>query len=241
MPDSLDRSAFAWIPPQLWNYYDRLLVRDGQELHRLVQAIQKQGAEQTWRGINELFRLACQATGLSPSQLFEKLGLGKNDFDSGNFQAMIGTLRAINMLTQHGFTRPQPLRPLSNRKEADFVAERDGTCYAVEVFRSSEEVYRYAAPDNPTSAFAAYLQRRLEEKQPQVYATMQTHNCVAGIVVVIMDSYPSKALNNAEEYHEAVRVAVERVGTPKEIHLFLFTGMADEHGNDEFACYPPLP
>lgn len=238
MPDVFDRTAYPSIPTQLWIHHDRLCVDHPQ--HRLVETIHKQGAEKTWRGIDDMFRLACQATGLPPGQLFESLGFGCNDFDSANFQAMMGILRAMNILGQHGFTDFQPLRPLPNRKEVDFLAKRNHTLHAVEVFRSSENAYRYAEPDNPTSAFPAYLQRRLQEKLPQVSATMQAHNCAAGMVVVVMDSYPSKALNDADEYQESVKVAFEQVGNPQGMHLFLFTGMADMHGGDEYACYPPL-
>ncbi len=240
MADTIDRGKYTDIPQQIWSYYDRLLSRKGFEQHRLVQAIQKQGEETTWRGINELFALTSRAAEMSPGQLFEALGLGKNDFDSSNFQAMMGILRAINILGQHGFSQPKPLRPLSNRKEADFLAKREGKLYAVEVFRSSELSFRYADPENPGSDFAQYLRKRLDEKLPQVNTTIKEHDCDAGLVVVAMDSQPSKALNDAAEYQKAVRAAIEQVGNPSGVHLFIFTGMADERGNNEYACYPPL-
>lgn len=241
MSGTIDRGKYSDIPQQIWDYYDRLLSCKGHEQHRLVQAIQKQGEAKVWQGINELFALASQAVGgVSPGQLFEEIGLGKNDFDSNNFQAMLSILRAINMLGQLGFKQPKLLQPLSNRKEADFLAMRGEKLYAVEVFRSSEEAYRYADSDNSESAFARYLRARLDEKLPQVKTTVQEHKCDVGLVVVVMDSQPSKALNDAGEYQQAVRTAIEQVGKPSGIQLLLFTGMADKSGGNEYACYPPF-
>lgn len=239
MPNSFDRTAYPSIPPQLWIHYDRLCVERPQ--HRLVEAVRTQGAETTWRAINEIVALASQATGLPPDQFFSRLGFNVNDLDSANFQAMLGILRSINKLTQLGFTGIQPLQPLRNRQEADLLARRNGRLYSVEVFRSSEEAYRFANHNKPSSDLATYIERRLREKLPQVRATMGAHSCAAGMVVVVMDSYPSKALNDVGEYHEAIRVAFQKVSDTKGIHVILFTGMADMHGNDEHVCYPPLP
>lgn len=209
-------------------------------MHRLVEAVHTQGFETTWQAINEIVARASQATGLPPDRLFVSLGFNVNDLDSANFQAMLGILRSINMLTQLGFTGIKPLRPLRNRQEADFLANRNGRLYSVEVFRSSEKAYRFANHNEPSSDLATYIERRLREKLPQVRATMAAHNCAAGMVVVVMDSYPSKALNDAGEYHEAVRVAFETIGAPEGIHVLLFTGMVEMHDNAEHVCYPPL-
>jgi hypothetical protein len=238
VPNSFDRTAYPSIPQQLWVHYDRLCKERPQ--HRLVEAVRRQGAETTWRAINEIVALASQATRLPPNQLFVSLGFNVNDLDSANFQAMLGILRSINKLTQLGFTGIQPLRPLQNRQEADFLAKRNGRLYSVEVFRSSEEAYKLANHNKPSSDLATYIERRLREKLPQVRATMGEHSCAAGMVVVVMDSYPSKALNDAGEYHEAVRVAFEKVSDTEGIHVLLFTGMVDMHGNAQPVCYPPL-
>ncbi len=239
MPDNFDRTVYTSIPAQLWDHYDRLRVERPE--HRLVQAVRRQGAERTWQKINEIFSLASHATGLPPDQLFNRLGLRANDLDPANFQAMLGILRSINMLRQLGFTEFQPLRPLRNRQEADFLAKRNNRLYAVEVFRSSEVANRLANHNNPTANLAVYIEGRVREKLPQVEATIRAHNWVAGIVVVVMDSDPSNALDDGGELLDAVRVAFEVVGNPDGIHIFLFTGMSDIHGNDEHVCYPPLP
>jgi hypothetical protein len=84
LAEGLDRSVYPAIPKKLWEYYERILV--DRPSHRLVEATQRQGVEKTWRAINEIFVLACQATRLSSDELFELLGFKNNDFDSENFQ-----------------------------------------------------------------------------------------------------------------------------------------------------------
>lgn len=90
--------------------------------HRLLQAIQAQGEERTWRAVNTIFDLAGQATALDPAELLNRLGFESNDLDSANFQAMLAVLRTINKLHETGFMEIAPLRPRLVRREADLLA-----------------------------------------------------------------------------------------------------------------------
>ena len=239
MAEVFDRSAYSSIPTKLWEYHERLLVDNSS--HRLLEAIQRQGAEKTWRAIDEIFALAKQATKLRPDKLLERLGFESSDLDSANFQAMLGILRAINQLGQLGFKDFEPLHPKLNRQEADFIASRGDKRYAVEVFRSSETAYRAINHEKPSSDIASYIEGRAKEKLQQVNSTVQAHKCDAGMVVVVLDSQPAKALSSTVELRQVVEKVVHHIGEPRDTYLILFTGMADEYGKDEYVCCPLLP
>lgn len=239
MPESFNRTHYSSIPQKLWEYHDRLVV--DYPAHRLLEAIRKQGSDKTWRAINEIFDRAIQATKLSPNQLIDRLGFEINDLDSANFQAMLGILRAINMLSQIGFRDIKPLHPRLNRQEADLLARRGDKRYAIEVFRSSETAYRFVDHLKPSSNLATHLAGKGKEKLQQVHSTAQAHNCDAGIIVLVLDSQPAKALSATAELQNAVSEAFQAIGSPVDIHLFLFTGMSNEQGSDERVCYPSLP
>lgn len=239
MAEGLDRSVYPAIPKKLWEYYERILV--DRPSHRLVEATQRQGVDKTWRAINEIFVLACQATRLSSDELFELLGFKNNDLDSANFQSMLGVLRAINQLGQFGFTDVEPLPPKKSRREADFIAGRGGERYAIEVFRSSETAFRAVGHEVPCLDLAGYIEGRVNEKIKQVSSTIQTHNCDAGAIVVVLDSQPAKALSSAAELQQMVDEVMQRLVTLSKTYLIVFTGMADEYGRDEYVCCPALP
>ena len=239
MTEGFDLSAYPSIPKKLWEYSDRLLADNPS--HRLLKAIQRQGAGKTWRAINELFALAAQATNLHPDKLLERLGFNSGDLDSSNFQAMLGVLRAINQLCQLGFKDFEPLHPKLNRQEADFIASRGDQRYAVEVFRSSETAYRAVSHEKPSSDLATYIGGRVKEKLQQVSSTVLAHKCDRGIIVVVLDSQPAKALSSTDELQQVIKEAVCRLGEPRNTYLILFTGMADEYGKDEYVCFPSLP
>lgn len=100
MPNSFDRTAYPSIPPQLWIHYDRLCVERPQ--HRLVEAVRTQGAETTWRAINEIVALASQATGLPPDQFFNSsvvLALMSTTWTPLTFRRCLGfCARSISLL-----------------------------------------------------------------------------------------------------------------------------------------------
>lgn len=202
--------------------------------HRLLQAIQAQGEERTWRAVKTIFDLAGQATALDPAELLNRLGFESNDLDSANFQAMLAVLRTINKLHELGFMEIAPLRPRLVRREADLLAIKDSRRYAVEVFRSGETAHRLANHESRSINLASYIARRVREKLPQVARTMEEHGCPEGIFVVVMDSQPSRALDNASEYLESVITALEEIDDPQSIHILLFTS------HDEHVCHPPI-
>lgn len=239
LAENFNRAHYTSIPEKLWEYYDRIV--GACPSHRLLEAIRKQGSDVTWRAINEIFDRASQATKISPDQLIGRLGFETNDLDPANFQAMLGILRAINLLNQIGFRDIEPLRPKLNRQEADLLAQRGNKRYAIEVFRSSEAAYRFIDHEKPSANLVTYIAERTHAKLQQVVSTVQAHNCDAGIIVIVVDSQPAKALSSTSELQDVMSEAFQAIGSPTGIHLFLFTGMANEQGSDEYVCCPSLP
>lgn len=232
MPENLNRSAYPSIPARFWRHYDRLL--SDQPQHRLLEAILRQGAERTLDAINTIFFLAATATALQPDELLLCLGFQDNDLDPANFQAMLAVLRTINKLHELEFVEIKPLRPSLVRREADLLAVRNDKLYSIEVFRSAETASRLTNHEHASVNLASYVTSRVQEKLPQVRTTMREHNCEAGIVVIVMDSQPSRALDDVTDYLQAVTDAFQRIGSPQDIHILLFTA------HDEQVCHPPL-
>lgn len=94
-------SRYPNIPKKLWEFYDQLKRKRSQ--HKLIEAIKEQGYDKTWRGINDVFYYSSKATGMTPDKLYEEIGFNQNDFDDNNFQALLGILRTINILSSRVF------------------------------------------------------------------------------------------------------------------------------------------
>ena len=60
------------------------------------------------------------------------------------------------------------------------------------------------------------------------------------MLVVIMDSQPFKALVPSEELIQVTQEAFLAMGSPVKTYLAVFTGMANEQGENEHAIYPSL-
>ena len=231
-------AKYPSIPISLWRHYDLLLSQRPQ--HRLVKAVIRQGEEKTWRAINEVVRLCGGATGLSPESLLARVGFNVRDLDEANFQAFLGVLRAINLFFNLGFSKILPLKPLKSRREADFLAERNGKRFAIEVFRFGEAVYRFPAHRKTSNNLTRSIESRCREKLPQIESTMLAHGCEAGIFAVVLDSYPAKALLDSAELYECLVDAFNFMGSPPKIHLLIFTGMQAIDHSDEYACFPEM-
>jgi hypothetical protein len=234
----LGKSSYPSVPHAMWSYHEHLVAKGN--THKLLTAIDGQGPEKTWKGINDLFHLAAKATNLTPDDLLVQLGFNRKDLDEANFQAMLGVLRAINMLHNIGFSNIRPLPPSKLRREVDFVASFRDVMYAVEVFRSSETAYRFPDHNKASCNPSKYIADRYAEKRSQFEATMQAHQTIKALLVVVMDSQPFKALTDAAEQQAVTEEAFVAMGNPINTHLLLFTGMADDRGRDLCSIHPPL-
>ncbi len=226
------------VPQKLWKSYERLLTDNPQ--HKLIEAIRRQGYDKTWKGINDVFLHASQATGITPSKLYEEIGFRDNDLDENNFQALLGILRSINMLNEVGFQELRPLRPKKSQKEVDLLGWFANKLLAIEVIRSSEKKYCYPDHEKPSTNSITYIVGRYSEKRAQLDSSIKNHGCDAGLLVVIMDSQPFKALVPLEELIQVTQDAFVAMGNPAKTYLAVFTGMANEQGKNEYAIFPAL-
>jgi len=236
MPDS--SVQYPAIPQKLWIYYKRLLTKNPR--HKILEAIKKQGYDKTWRGINDVFWHAIQATGMTSNKLYEEIGFEEKDLDDNNFQALLGRLRSINLLHEVGFQELRPLRPKRSQKEVDLLGRFGKKLFAIEVIRSSEKKYSYPDHEKPSANSITYIVGRYLEKRPQLDSSIKNHTCDAGLLVVIMDSQPFKAWVPTEELIQVTKDAFLKMGNPAKTYLAIFTGMANEEGKNEFAIYPLL-
>ena len=183
---------------------------------------------------------ASNATGMTSNQLYEEIGFRENDLDENNFQALLGILRSINLLNEVGFQELRPLRPKKFQKEVDLLGQFANKLLAIEVIRSSEKKYCYPDHEKPSSNPIKYIVGRYREKRPQLDSSVKNHKCDAGLLVVIMDSQPFKALVPSEELIRLIEETFLAMGNPDKTYLAIFTGMANERGKNEHAIYPSL-
>ncbi len=231
-------SQYPAIPQKLWEYFERFIKEKPN--HKLIEAIKKQGYDKTWRGINAVFNNASQATGMPPDKLYEEIRFNQNDFADNNFQALLGVLRAINILNDQGFHDLKPLRPMKSQKEVDLLGRFNKKFLAIEVIRSSEKKYSFPEHKKSGSNSLIHIAGRYTEKRSQLDTSILHHGCEGGMLMVVMDSQPIKALVSHQELEQLTQEAFEAIGSPAETYLSIFTGMADESGKNILTIYPPM-
>ncbi len=229
-------NAYPFLTQKFWSYYQ--FLRDSNPSHRLIRVVQERGERQAFQPINELFRITSQNTKLEPDKLLNHLGLDLRNHAEDHLQAIFGVMRAVNTLAAIGFTNMTPLLPQESRRECDLLAEYSGIRFAVEVFRSSETAYRFPEHSLPRHNLENYISQRYINKRSQFQATMDAYNCKKGLLAVVMDSQPAKALSGL---YAVAKEAFEQMGNPNDLHLLIFNGVSDIHGKDERAIYPKLP
>jgi len=229
-------SQYPNIPQKLWEYYERLKKENPH--HKLIEAIKEQGYGKAWRGINDVFWHASKATGMPPDKLYEEIGFNQNDFDDNNFQALLGILRAINILNDQGFQELKPLRPKKSQKEVDLLGRFNKKLLAIEVIRSSEKKYSFPDHKKPSSNSLTHIVGRYSEKRSQLDSSIANYDCDGGMLMVVMDSQPFKALVSGEELEQMVQETFIALGSPAKTYLSVFTGMAAEQSKNIFSIYP---
>lgn len=235
----MEAAGYPAIPPAIWSYYTRLL--EATLAHPLVETVRNQGEDQTWRAINALFHITATNTRLAPEKLLSQLGFDENNLDNNHLQSIFGVMRAINMLHDLGFANITPLPARRSRRECDLLAEYQGARLAIEVFRSSEAVYRFPGHHDPVHDLQSYIAGRYQAKRTQLEATMKAHNCSKSLLVVVMDSPPAKQLTRSDEWQGIAKQAFMSMGSPGDVHLLMFTGNKDEStGKDEHVIHPLL-
>ncbi len=159
--DSLLTKKYSAIPSTLWPYYEDLVIK--RPHHPIVKAIQNQGKDKTWSGINRLFEITSQNTGLPSDRLLQDMGFDRSNLDDNHLQSIFGVMRTVNLLVQIGFTKLRPLPPNKSRRESDLRGEFNRTMFAIEVFRSNEVAYRFPNHNSPTQNLQSSLLSKIAE------------------------------------------------------------------------------
>jgi|CXWL01.1.fsa_nt_gi hypothetical protein len=222
--DSEMRPEYPHIPQQLLEYRSP----------KLVEVFNHQGEAKTWQAIDDLFRIVSEITLLKPDDLLPRLAFDAKNLDRYSLQSLLGVMRTVVTLQNLGFVEITPLPPRQDRKEADLLAKRKGDLFAVEVFRANEDRWRY-----PGYNLEEYIGRRfVEDKKPQLEATMSSYGCSKAILVVVFDS-ESKALLSKSELQVAAECSYISMDFPDKTHLIMFTGVSDAvTGEDDLAIFP---
>ena len=228
---------YAAIPTSFWPYYAKLCSTNTR--HPLLRATQIYGEQSILDNIDKLFRITLRNTGLEKKELFSDLSFDRNNLDDDHLQSIFGVMRAINILSGIGFSNLRPLRPKKRKRESDLVGEKNGEKYAIEVFRSNERAYRFPDHHRYPNSLQRYIAKRyLRDKRLQLESTMRTYKCQKALLAVVMDSQPAKALVAGSDWNVVAKKTFELMKTPTNTQLFIFTGMSDIDGKDEFIFYP---
>jgi hypothetical protein len=235
----MDSTAYPAIPKAVWAYVKDLQAMNAS--HPLLEAIGRQGEQQTWTRIDELFRITSETTRLRPENLLRRLGFDKKNLDPSYLQSIFGIMRDINTLHNIGFVNIVPLPPHKFRRESDLMGDFAGERFAVEVFRSIETKHRFPGHKVPKHNLEKYVAYRYMEKRSQLDSTIINHKCSKALLAVVVDSQPAKALMDNEDWATFTRETYELMGSPANTHLLIFTGTKNlSTGKDECAIYPSL-
>jgi hypothetical protein len=127
-----DNSRFPFIPKTLPLYVITCVTK--KHSNRLVEAV-RAGKVKVFENINQIFELACKATGLSPDDLLRKTDFNVRDMSPTRLDSTFAEIRTINFLKERGFENIQPLKA-GRQKKADILCTLHNAKFAVEVANS---------------------------------------------------------------------------------------------------------
>ena len=173
---------YEYIPNEIYEFMEKVMIK--KTTHRLLQGLEK-NYDLVMKDIDACFALASTITGLSPSELVKKSDFKINDFDSDRFDSMLAEIRTIVYLNNIGFEEIKPLKAPKGIKEADLLAELNGTKWAIEVLCSSYQSGRWTHKE-----IVNYIERRFvnDNKIEQLHRTAVKYKCTCKLLVVIMNS-----------------------------------------------------
>lgn len=246
-----ERERIKRMQAQYEHTPERILIYLAGPSTKVQEAFAFQGEEVVRRNIDYLFQHCSAITQLTPDGLLDKL-----DFQEGNtkneewFPALLAVMRTIMMLHKPlGFEKITPL-PLDNtRSEADLLATRQGIRYAIEVFRTKEEI-----PRDHSIELGEHIAKRYngkenqcgqsnDGKKKQLRSTMEKYDCSRAIFVVAFDSCSAK-LYSKQALRDAADCARVGMDMPNKTHVLIFTGAKwDEPSKEDgyWAIEPALP
>jgi hypothetical protein len=195
--------------------------------------------------VNELFKSVSTVCKMSCDNLMKSLDYNLNDKSSENFESLVAMLRAINILNSMGFSDIIPVK-LNNKKHCDLLANYKDEICVIEVFCSTEKAKRlYSDIANLRSSkisynLTTYYLLRAKEKKPQLDCSASFYSAKKKILILVLNSYPSIALDTRPEYEEMLKNIYYALNWGVDYHFGLFTGMTTLGIGSDDAIYPPF-
>jgi hypothetical protein len=226
-------TRFPYIPDALLQYAKACVLSSRE--NRLTNAIRGERAV-VFENINQMFRLASEATGLAPAELLASTDFDVHDMSFARLDAAFAELRSINFLYQQGFEQIRP-RPAGRRKGADILAVLDRRLFAIEVAVSIFCADRRVEPVQ----LKQWLLGRVsaDRKVDQLMQTATEVGAAALVLLGVIDALGAVTYNTHEDFVVAAELACNELGNPPRLHVALVTGrVALGHGPDD-CVFPP--
>jgi len=227
-----DHSIYPNIPYDLVKHL-KLTIREGRPNRFTNEYLSM--PHRVAEGLDKMFAKASKITRLESADLLRSTDFKWRDLDPTRIESALAEIRAIFFLDEQGFSDINPLRS-RGRKEADLIAARHKTKYAIEVADS----YYYAAKRFSSEQIANWIISRYqdEEKYKQLEATSRRSNCQRQVFIAIIDTRRTVALQVHENFLNAAIIAWEGIGMNANLHVCVVTGReALGYGKDD-AIYP---
>ena len=126
---TLDAVAGCALPPELKNYLDRFIRREGDSLLRRAL---KADPARVLKNIESLLSSAAGALGLPAGKVLSVTGFDYNNFTRDRLEAALAELRVVDLLAREGFSDIKVL-PTGASRSADIAASLGGDVFAFEV------------------------------------------------------------------------------------------------------------
>lgn len=222
------------IPRQFREYIQNVAKSGVKE--RWIPALLGPDGESILHDIDKRFSKASKILNLLPSQIAKALDLHPNDIAENRIDSFFAEMRTLSWLYTLGFENIRPLRATSE-KQADFIAQYNSTRYGVEVFRSREDSYKWPGHISRHKDLIRYYINKAAEKKIQVDNTMEKEKCKKGVLVLVLDSYPAKALLSHADFMSVLGQVFNELRWGQNYHFGIITGMESlGEGLDDVLC-----
>jgi hypothetical protein len=194
------------------------------------KAFDYQGEKRVRQDIDYLFQRCSEITQLEPEALLDHLDFQPNSRkDEEWLAALFAVMRTIILLHERlSFDKITPLEKPEDRPEADLKATRRGVTYAIEVFRTKEEIQRDHSVELGEHIAKRYNGKEdqcgqsNDGKKKQLRSTMEKYDCSRAILVVAFDSC-SAMLYSKQALRDIADCARVGMDMPNKTHVLIFT------------------
>jgi hypothetical protein len=230
-----DASRFPYIPKILSAYVEQCAANNLN--NRLVDAVRGKRTK-VFENIDRMFRLASDATGLTPDDLLRKTDFNGRDMSPTRLDSAFAEIRTVNYLKEQGFCDINLLKAGKNKK-ADILAKFRGIEFAVEVansiFSANKRVEPYQLGDWLIGRASS------DGKTTQLEQTTDETTASRTILVGVVDTFFSVVFNTHNDYCEAAQLVWDKLNGKEGFHVAFVTGKdAVGYGRDD-CIFPGLP